>query len=1138
MSAGSASNLWNQALDALSVEDQQSISADRSKNNNAAILSDILAIAEKKRQTCMQRRWKYTKKNGEIIILRDICDKIVKWVTKFKDIGDIAVQYDPAHASLPWAALRFCLQVSVNDVQTFGAMAESLELMARHITRCQLYEKLYLNHPSVTHLELEEALLRLYTAILTYLVRARHYYSKSTLRRLGASIIVTAEAIEGCLADVVVKFNELERCTRLVERNFALDVSSAQDTNHHTLKSLLASLEQPVLRTASQISDVYASLQSDERRKFLSWLSTIRYREHHKTAFSTVMPGSGQWLQRKPAFIDWKTSSSSSILWIHGIPGSGKSKLISTVVQDLIKDKAQQMATSAVAYFYCSRDTAETTRADPDEIMRAIIKQLACFDASQPVHAAVAREYEKRKRDADVDGLEPLKLSLNDCKDLVLEIAGQLPAIILIDALDECNPLKRHELLKALRDVVRDSASLIKVIVSSRDDADIVCRLANVPNVYISSGDNHDDVNRFIEAELEKAIIEQRLLQGRVPDYLRSLILQELKGRANGMFLWASLQIQNLCDPQRMIMASDVEAALVHLPTTLSRMYDTVLDRISKIAPHGRTMAYSTLRWLLCARRPLRLYRLAEMIGQSGDQISEEDILSLCCNLVVLDENFEVFRFAHASVREFLEVQPGFTFEEINGQAAHECLQLVMKSNVRYPLSSFQNYAMKNWIIHYCALDFGYRTKHEISTTVKSFLHQGVQHDSLYTNWARHFTWHIRTSGLEETASNLEETASDLEETTSVLEETGIPENIEIREIRPLHLACKFGLVEIFDNLAEFSDIQINERDHSGATSLYLAASNGQESIVELLLEAGASTAIQTMDQETALHRAAEAGNKAMVQLLLDHQANVAIHDDQGWTALDWATKSGHEDVARLLISHGSRDEAIRKYGQSLIGTTSTSEFLKCIHRPTGCIGIRNEGATGYLNAILHLLYTLQPFHDLLKSIATDDAVSIATALERLFTSMETSTDVVSTKDVIRAFDWNSEELHQFNDPIETYNTLMAHFHDILQVTPLFATYQDLLWSQILDLGSHKNCTDNFSYVSVPVIGNRDLDSAMEQWAADNNASSPRFGLTRWRYQHVAPILMIELDRFQYDWETKSIIKASHLGSKHQEPVY
>jgi hypothetical protein len=34
------------------------------------------------------------------------------WVDKVKETGDIIVQFDPVHASLPWAGARFLLTVS------------------------------------------------------------------------------------------------------------------------------------------------------------------------------------------------------------------------------------------------------------------------------------------------------------------------------------------------------------------------------------------------------------------------------------------------------------------------------------------------------------------------------------------------------------------------------------------------------------------------------------------------------------------------------------------------------------------------------------------------------------------------------------------------------------------------------------------------------------------------------------------------------------------------------------------------------------------------------------------------------------------------------------------------------------------
>jgi len=58
----------------------------------------------------LKGRWKLKKGNKEVII-RDQLEKVVLWVEIFKEVGDNAIQCDPAHAALPWAGVRFFLQV-------------------------------------------------------------------------------------------------------------------------------------------------------------------------------------------------------------------------------------------------------------------------------------------------------------------------------------------------------------------------------------------------------------------------------------------------------------------------------------------------------------------------------------------------------------------------------------------------------------------------------------------------------------------------------------------------------------------------------------------------------------------------------------------------------------------------------------------------------------------------------------------------------------------------------------------------------------------------------------------------------------------------------------------------------------------
>ena len=125
------------------------------------------------------------------------------------------------------------------------------------------------------------------------------------------------------------------------------------------LKEIFSQLERPINRSAAQLSDLHDSLKrefwkakfswmlintGEERLEIFRWLSTVPHRSHHENTGNDFLPQSGQWLLQKGEFIEWRKSSVSSILWLHGIrmcprnnhitptnsilAGSGKSKLV------------------------------------------------------------------------------------------------------------------------------------------------------------------------------------------------------------------------------------------------------------------------------------------------------------------------------------------------------------------------------------------------------------------------------------------------------------------------------------------------------------------------------------------------------------------------------------------------------------------------------------------------------------------------------------------------------------------------------------------------------------------------------------------------------------------------------------------
>jgi hypothetical protein len=176
----------------LSEKEKQNI--DFSRPDKLNVLSDLLALTDQARQDCVSKRWKYTRKSGESVILMDLFAKVVKWIELFKQVGDAAIQYDPVHAALPWAGVRFLLQVcilgeigrrrlrpikvAVNNITTFAFVTESATKMAEIICRCALFEDVCIQSASTTGSELQRSILQLYVSILRYLAKVKRYYDE------------------------------------------------------------------------------------------------------------------------------------------------------------------------------------------------------------------------------------------------------------------------------------------------------------------------------------------------------------------------------------------------------------------------------------------------------------------------------------------------------------------------------------------------------------------------------------------------------------------------------------------------------------------------------------------------------------------------------------------------------------------------------------------------------------------------------------------------------------------------------------------------------------------------------------------------------------------------------------------------
>ena len=137
------------------------------------------------------------------------------------------------------------------------------------------------------------------------------------------------------LDDINKQEEKVKEYIHLIEAEYRGDVkrtldnlSQEEEKNFNDLKGILQDLQQPINRMERDLQTLHDGFTEAERVKILQWISPIPYIEHHNQAKRDVLAGTGAWFLKDEKVLKWLSSSSSTILWLYGIAGSGKSKLM------------------------------------------------------------------------------------------------------------------------------------------------------------------------------------------------------------------------------------------------------------------------------------------------------------------------------------------------------------------------------------------------------------------------------------------------------------------------------------------------------------------------------------------------------------------------------------------------------------------------------------------------------------------------------------------------------------------------------------------------------------------------------------------------------------------------------------------
>lgn len=250
------------------------------------------------------------------------------------------------------------------------------------------------------------------------------------------------------------------------------------------------------LQVDEKVDHVVASLDDShtvhmEYRK-RDWLSPPDPSIIFNKSVAQHHPETGQWFLRSPMFADWMMGK-TSFLWLHGIPGCGKTILSSTIIKEL-KDRKKSDQT-VLYYFFTFSDKSMQ---EYEGMIRSLIAQMvaASIEGSQKY---VDQLYAACAKGTQQPSVQKLLDTLRD----MLRGAGHI--YIIVDALDECENRG-----KGLFHVIRELQLIpeIRLLVTGRTEQDIKSSIGTWARkedmISIQSDLVADDIRAYIHTRVRE----------------------------------------------------------------------------------------------------------------------------------------------------------------------------------------------------------------------------------------------------------------------------------------------------------------------------------------------------------------------------------------------------------------------------------------------------------------------------------------------------------------------------------------------------------------------------------------------------------------------------------------------------------